>query len=67
MEYTELSRRTETIIKTLVEMTFIIGEQIIVENIEISHFNPKDEAEITLGIENRYNSRERELNEQYGS
>ena len=67
MEYSEISRREEVIIKTLVGMTFsICDEEIIYEEIEVSHFNPADEAAIILGIENRYITEENKLKIEHG-
>lgn len=49
MNYTILSRRTEETVFTTVEYDFD-GEKVVVE---VAHFMPQSEDDITLGIENR--------------
>ena len=61
MQYTELSRTEQKIVDTLVEFTFTINGEEVKEQVNISHFNPKDEWDILLWIENRYISEERAL------
>lgn len=60
-QFNELSRREEKIIKVLCEMTFIVNNETIIEEIEVSHFNPQNEAEIERGNSNRWITRNREL------
>ena len=45
----ELSRRTDSIVKTLVEYDFD-GTKV---QVEVAHFNPQSEDDILLGIANR--------------
>lgn len=56
----EISRREEKTIRTLVEFTFDDGTK---REVEVSHFEPKNEADIELGLNNRLISEEREYNE----
>lgn len=60
MSYIELSRREEKTIKTLVEFTFADGS---VKEIEVSHFMPKDEDEIQLGLQNRLISEQKAIDD----
>jgi len=48
---TEISRREDKLVYTLVEMAFANGE---VKEVEVAHFNPQSEADIELGISNRF-------------
>lgn len=50
MTYKELSRREERTVFTTVEFIFDDGTK---REVEVPHLNPKDEADITLGLENR--------------
>lgn len=50
-KYKILNGNTITIVNTLVEYTFEDGS---IEEISVSHFNPKDDTDIILGIENRF-------------
>ena len=61
MAYIELSRREEKTIRTLVEFTFADGST---KEIEVSHFCPKDEEDIELGLSNRLISEQRQLDEE---
>ena len=56
--YSEISRRQDNIVHTLVEFDF---DGIIVE-CDITHFCPQSEEEIQIGIQNRMISEERNLN-----
>ena len=47
----ELNRFQEITVRTLVEFEFPDGSK---REVLISHFMPKNEAEIQLGIENRF-------------
>ena len=55
---TEISRREEKTIWTTVVFTFDNGDT---KEVEIPHFNPKDEEEIQLGISNRFITEQRAL------
>jgi hypothetical protein len=55
MNYEILEKREEVTVKTLVKY------EDIDEPILISHFMPKDDADIELGISNRYESEKRAL------
>ena len=57
----ELSRREEKTIRTNCLFTFEDGST---KEIEVSHFCPKDEAEIELGLSNRLISEQRKINEE---
>ena len=56
MAHEELSRVTETTVKTEVKYTFVVNNQSYERTVIISHFMPQNEAAITVGIENRYQS-----------
>lgn len=58
----ELSRTTDTIVKTLVEYDFD-GTKV---EVMISHFNPQSEDDIALGIANREISERRLFDEARG-
>jgi hypothetical protein len=51
MEIKELNRFSQTTVRTIIEFTFDCGCKI---DVEIPHYMPKDEAEIQLGIHNRF-------------
>ena len=51
MNYEILERREQMTIITKVKYTLSDNSEIIVD---VAHFMPKDEAEIQLGIENRF-------------
>ena len=57
----ELNRRSETTIRTNCVFTFKDGSK---KEIEVSHFNPKDEADIELGLSNRLISEQRKIDEE---
>lgn len=59
--YKELSRRSETIVITTVLFTFEIDGKQYEKTIDVSHFCPKNEEAITLGINNRLISERKEL------
>lgn len=58
MKYEILERRDEPTVKTTVRFTYDDDTEI---EVEIAHFMPADDDEITLGIQNRYVSELRNL------
>jgi len=64
MNYKEISRKEQIIeqklVTTTVNFDFKDDGFDVQKTIDVEHFNPKDEKDIILGIENRYQS---ELNE----
>lgn len=51
MQYEILEQREQVTVKTVVKFTYADGVE---QEVDIAHFQPADEAEITQGIENRY-------------
>lgn len=59
--YKVLDTYEEKTVKTIVEYTFNIDGQEVKKEVVISHFMPKDQEEINLGIENRYQTEYQKL------
>jgi hypothetical protein len=57
MKCTELNRREETTVYTEVEYDFDWEKKVV----EVAHFMPKDEEEIQRGIQNRWITEEKNL------
>lgn len=58
-KYKILNGSTITIVNTIVEFTYDDGS---IEEISIPHFNPKNDADIILGIENRFITEQEQRN-----
>lgn len=59
--FQEVARDTDKTINTTVDFVFNINGQQVKETLQIPHFDPTSEADIQLGIHNRYISEERSL------